>query len=241
MDDQVEEVKTKVDLVGLIGERIQLKKAGKNYKGLCPFHSEKTPSFMVSPDLQIYKCFGCNESGDAFSFLEKYEGMEFPEALKFLAQKVGVKLKPFGGGQKGFKERFYEINQLANKFYSYILLNHTIGKKALDYLLTDRGLKLNTIKTFSIGYSPDRPLAMKGFIIDKHKVQASELEKSGLVYSKGSQLFDRFRGRIVFPLYDHRDNICGFSGRLTPELEGRDLAKYINTPETPIYSKSKIL
>ena len=119
MTDQVDEVKQKTDIVSLIGEFIDLKKAGRNYKALCPFHSEKTSSFMVSPELQIYKCFGCQEAGDAFTFLERYEGMDFYEALKFLAQKAGVKLTSTQAGRRSDKQRLYDINMLASQLYHF--------------------------------------------------------------------------------------------------------------------------
>lgn len=240
MADQVEEIKQKTDLVSLIGEYVELKKAGRNYKALCPFHSEKTPSFYVSSELQIFKCFGCGESGDAFTFLQKYEGMDFPEALKFLAEKVGVKLKPTSFGQKSDKEKFYQINSLAARFYNYILLNHTAGKIALEYLRSVRGLELDTIKAFNLGYSPDVPFALKKFLVDKKKVALSDIERVGLIYQREGKVFDRFRGRVTFPLSDHRGNIVGFSGRILPK-ENSDLAKYINTPETEIYHKGSVL
>lgn len=240
-EDQVEEVKAKTDIVSLIGEFIELKKAGRNYKALCPFHSEKTPSFMVSPELQIFKCFGCGASGDAYSFLQEHEGMDFGEALKFLADKAGIKLRPLRGQRRGEKERLYEINKLAAKFYHYILLNHQAGKAALSYLLKKRGLKPETIKTFQLGYSPDVPLALKKFLIDKKGFNYKELAKVGLAYSRDGEVFDRFRGRIIFPLFDHRGNAIGLAGRIPPSKEKRDLAKYINSPETPVYHKSRVL
>jgi len=143
MADQVDEIKSKVDIVALLTEYIELKKAGRNYKALCPFHSEKTPSFMVSPELQIFKCFGCGESGDAIAFLEKYEGMDFYEALKFLATRVGVTLTPYKGRGESDKEKLYQINSLASRFYTYVLLNHPKGKKALQYIKEKRGLTLS--------------------------------------------------------------------------------------------------
>lgn len=241
MADQIEEVKSKSDIVSVIGERINLIKAGRNYKALCPFHSEKTPSFMVSPELQMFKCFGCSESGDIFAFLEKYEGMDFYEALKYLAERTGVKLKPISSAITGDRERIYEINKLASRFYNYILLNHAVGKPALDYLLKDRGLKVDTIKTFNIGYSPEKPLALKAFLIDKKKISLDELEKSGIIYIKERRGFDRFRGRVIFPLSDQRGNVVGFAGRILPKDDNKDLAKYINTPETLVYHKSRNL
>ena len=136
--DQVEEIKSKVDMVELVQEYVPLKRAGRNFKGLCPFHGEKTPSFMVNPELQIFKCFGCNLGGDAYTFLQKIEGMEFGEALKYLAEKAGVKLEPIQGRDTGEKEKLFNINLYANKFYQYFLHTHPVGKVALNYLLKER-------------------------------------------------------------------------------------------------------
>jgi len=240
-ENQVEEIKQKTDIVALIGEYIQLKKAGRNYKATCPFHGEKTPSFIVSPELQIFKCFGCGEAGDAFAFLEKYEGMEFVEALKFLAERAGVKLTPISGRDTGEKEKLLAINTFAGRFYQYFLLNHKIGKSALDYLIKDRGLKLSTIKEFQLGFSPDNPVVLKKFLIDKKKFHPKDVERSGIGYPKGELFIDRFRGRVIFPLYNHRGNIVGFAGRLMPGPREKEMAKYINTPETPIYHKGGLL
>ncbi len=240
MNDQVDEVKSKVDIVSIIGERIELKKAGRNYKALCPFHSEKSPSFMVSSELQMYKCFGCSEGGDVFTFLEKYEGMEFAEALKYLADRVGVKLVSFRSGEAGEKEKLYEINTWASKFYNYLLLGHRVGKPALTYLTKERGLTLNTIKTFQIGFSPDVSDALVKFLVGKKKFNIRDIERSGIISTRDGRSFDRFRGRIIFPLFDHKGNVVGFAGRILPWVKG-DLAKYINTPETPIYHKGNLL
>lgn len=238
--DQIEEIKAKTDIVPIITEHVELKKAGRNYKGLCPFHSEKTPSFMVSPELQIFKCFGCGESGDVLSFLQKHEGMDFPEALKYLADRAGVKLiqRQFKGS--GEKEKLFEINALAAKFYNYILLSHKVGKPALDYMTKERGIKLETIKTFKIGFSPNVPLALKKYLIDKKKYSYQDLEKAGIVYRRGSGAVDRFKGRIIFPLFDHRGNNIGLAGRILPSIK-TEAGKYINSPETEIYHKSKVL
>lgn len=238
--DQVDEVKQKTDIVSLINEYLPLKKAGRNFKTNCPFHQEKTPSFMVSPELQIYKCFGCGESGDAFSFLEKHEGMDFSEALRFLAERVGVKLKSFKPGEQSEKEKLFDINSYTNRFYQYFLHSHTVGKRALDYLLKERGLKIDTIKKFQIGFSPNVRGVLKKFLVDKKKFHPKDIERAGTIYFKGQDLVDRFRGRIVFPLFDHRGNIIGFSGRILP-WESKELAKYINSPETPVYHKSNVL
>ncbi len=240
MNDQVAEVKSRTDIVTIIGERIELKKAGRNYKANCPFHGEKTPSFMVSPELQIFKCFGCGEAGDAFAFLEKYEGMEFSEALKYLADRAGIKLQKVQFGESGEKERMIEINSQALRFYNYLLLNHSVGKKALDYLINTRGLKRETIEEFNLGFSPDSPAALKNFLVGKKKFLPAEIEKAGVGIVRGSNIYDRFGGRVIFPLYDHRGNPIGFAGRILP-WDKRETGKYINSPETPVYHKSNVL
>lgn len=239
-ENQIEEVKGRTDIVSIIGERIDLKKAGRNYKAICPFHGEKTPSFMVSPELQIFKCFGCDAKGDVFSFLEQYEGMEFAEALKYLADRVGIKLQKFEGGEVSEKEKLIEVNTQALRFYNYLLLNHPVGKKALDYLITDRGLKKETIEEFQLGFSPQNSYALTKFLVDKKKFTPSEIERAGIGVLRGSNLYDRFGGRVIFPLFDHRGNPIGFSGRILP-WDKRETGKYINSPETTLYHKSNVL
>jgi DNA primase len=238
--DDIAEVKKKTDIIGIIGEHVQLKKAGKHYKGLCPFHAERSASFTVSPELQIYKCFGCGESGDVFTFLEKYEGMEFYEALTFLAGRANYTLTKKSTVRSN-KEELFSINELAAKFYHYVLVKHPLGKEALNYLTNERRLTLSTIETFCIGYSPETSSVFQQFFLKKKNIKKDDLIRSGIVYEKGNLIVDRFRGRVVFPLTDHRGNVRGFSGRILPKDNGRDLAKYINTPETPIYSKSELL
>lgn len=240
MNDQVAEVKLKTDIVTIIGERIDLKKAGRNYKAACPFHGEKTASFMVSPELQIFKCFGCSEAGDAFTFLEKFEGMDFPEALKYLADKVGIKLVNTRTGVNTDKEKILEINTLTLRFYNYLLLNSPTGARALEYLIKDRGLSRATIEEFQLGYSPEDQTVINKFLIVKKKFTPKEIELAGLGIPRGGSIYDRFRGRVIFPLFDHRGNPIGFSGRLLPWLN-QDMAKYINSPETPVYHKSNVL
>ena len=241
MSDQIAEVKQKSDIVSILSDFIELKKSGRNFKALCPFHSEKTPSFVISPELQIFKCFGCGESGDVISFLEKQEGMEFYEALKYLADRAGIKLTPQKPGFKDDKEKLFELNFYAKHFYSWVLLNHEVGKGALGYLFRNRGLSLETIRTFQLGYSPESSRHLKNFLIDKKRIIPQDLEKAGLCIIRGKDIIDRFRGRVIFPLFDHRNKTIGFAGRLLPKDEKKDLAKYINTPETVIYHKSAVL
>lgn len=240
MDNQIDEVKGRTDIVAIIGERIELKKAGRNFKATCPFHGEKTPSFMVSPELQIFKCFGCGEAGDVFAFLEKYEGMEFGEALKYLADRAGIKLKRTEFGASSEKEKLIEINTQVVRFYNYLLLKHPVGAKALEYLIKQRGLKKETIEEFKLGFSPESSYALKKFLVDKKKFLPSDIEKAGIGIPRGQNLYDRFNGRVIFPLFDHRGNPIGFAGRVLP-WDKRETGKYINSPETPLYHKSNVL
>lgn len=235
--DQASEVKQKVDIVSIISERIETKKAGRNFKANCPFHGEKTPSFVISPELQIYKCFGCSESGDVFTFLEKFEGMDFPEALKYLADRVGVKLTSFRSADSGIKELMFEINKTAAKFYQYILLEHELGKIALKYLIEERRITRESIETFGLGFSPQSSNLIRNFLVNKKKFKVQDLEKAGLLI-RGQ--YDRFNGRLIFPILDHRGNNVAFSGRLLPGARD-DMAKYINSPETPVYVKGNTL
>lgn len=240
-DSQIEDIKSKVDIVSIIGEHVQLTKSGSNFKGLCPFHQEKTPSFMVSPELQIYKCFGCGEGGDVFTFLEKYEGMEFSEALKFLAEKTGVKLESFTNIQTSEKDILYEINSLAAKFYNFLLTSHPIGKLAINYLKEERKINLDSIKTFNIGFAPAGKNVLSDFLIKKKKYKVKDLERGGLVYiSRSGRIFDRFEGRVIFPISDHRGNVIALAGRQLPPGNPKS-GKYINSPETEIYHKSSSL
>ncbi len=241
MTDQIEEVKQKTDIVSIIGQHVVLRKAGTNFKGLCPFHSEKTPSFMVSPELQIYKCFGCLEGGDVFTFLEKYEGMDFGEALKYLADKAGIKLQRVSFQDKSGKEILYEINALAAKFYHYLLVTHPVGKNALSYLIEKRKITKKAIVTFNIGFAPDKPNLLFNFLTRKKKYKVSDCLKAGLIVNVRGQYLDRFRGRVIFPILDYRGNTLALAGRILPEYEKKDLAKYINSPETPVYHKGSTL
>ncbi len=237
--DQIEEVRSKTDIVELINEFVPLKKSGRSFRALCPFHSEAKPSFFVSPELQIYKCFGCGAGGSVFNFLMEMEGMTFGEALRFLAKKAGVKLKPYKPGPKEReRELLFEINHLASEFYHYLLTKHRVGKRALQYTKTKRRISDKPVQLFRLGYAPDMWDGLIKFLVGKKEYKIEDLEKAGLVI-KGRNYYDRFRARLVFPLHDHRGNVRGFAGRVIEEKE--DVPKYINTPETPIYHKSDLL
>jgi len=249
----IDEIKSRLNIVDIIGSRLPLKKAGRNFKALCPFHHEKTPSFIVSAERQIYHCFGCSAGGGIFDFVMAFDHLDFPEALEDLAQLAGVKLerRSYAAPQDQLKQKLYEVNHLASEFYHYLLTKHRLGEKARDYL-KHRGVSDKSIATFVLGYSPN---SWDGLLKFLHKKGYEEelMEKAGLVVASTHQritasrnYYDRFRGRVMFTLKDHRGNVVGFAGRvLDPEIKdlpaGRQEAKYINTSETPVYVKSKVL
>jgi DNA primase len=246
--DDVMRIKEKIDIVALIGERVNLKKAGRNFKGLCPFHGEKSPSFFVSPEMQMYKCFGCQEAGDVIAFLERYEGWSFREVLEALAKRAGVSLTPFRKtGDEDKRERLMEMLHLAAEYYHYLLTKHTIGAKAREYL-KQRGIHSQSIEDFKLGYALESWDGLQRYLVGKKGYQVEEMEEGGLVirhqkpdtsYQKQPHYYDRFRGRIMFPLKDFAGHLVGFSGRVL-EAEA-DEAKYINSPETRLYHKSECL
>lgn len=240
MNDQVEAVKSKVDIVEVIGQRVVLKKAGRHFKGLCPFHSEKSPSFIVSSERQSYKCFGCQEGGDVFSFLQKYDGMSFFEALETLAKKVGITLDSYRPtSQDAYRRKLLEIASLASEYYHFLLTKHESGSEARNYLKS-RGISNESIGQFHLGYAPNSWRSVSDYLVNKKKYAPEDLEAVGLIIRKDSNNFyDRFRGRVIFPLKDHKGIVVGFSGR-TLSKEPTE-AKYINSPETQLYSKSKML
>lgn len=234
--DQASQVREKIDIVGLITEYIPLKKMGRNFTTTCPFHNENSPSFVVSPERQIWHCFGCAKGGDVFSFLMEYENLEFIEALRMLAKKAGVELKMIGNPANASKrENIFSINKLAADYYHFVLTKHKAGERALEYLIENRGLNEKLINTFKIGFSPSGGEDLSKFLINKKNFKDMDLIEAGLSFKKGNRIVDFFRGRIMFPLIDHRDNIIAFSGR---NILDSDLGpKYINTKETLVYHK----
>ncbi|MFC2145123.1 DNA primase [Actinomycetota bacterium] len=245
-EGEVEELKSHADIYSVVSGYVKLKKSGKSYSGLCPFHKEKTPSFSVDQTKQLYHCFGCGEGGDIISFVEKIENMDFIESVEFLANKVGYKLKynQTGGSRESGKvrNRLYEINELAKKYYQFILFKSKAGRMPLDYL-KKRGFTDETIQEFEVGYSMDLWDNFTNFIL-KRKFKPKEVIESGLAIEstrKKGAIYDRFRGRIMFPIEDIIGKPIGFGGRIITEKSNtaKQSAKYINTPETKIYSKSK--
>jgi DNA primase len=241
MENPVEEIKKRIDIIDFIGSFITLKKAGRNYKANCPFHQEKTPSFVISPERQIWHCFGaCQDGGDVIKFLMKWENVTFFEALRELANKTGVSLKKVSLEDRIWKkkERLITLNQLSSEFYQYILNKTRFGKKGLEYL-DSRGIRPQVAKKFQIGYAPNSWNSLLQFL-KKKKYGEEEINDTGLLV-KGERggFYDRFRGRLVFPIKDPRGNVVGFSGR---NLEDKNTtAKYINTPETLLYHKRETL
>lgn len=237
----IDEIKHRQDIVEIIGGYVQLKKRGRNYIGLCPFHSEKTPSFTVSQDKQIFYCFGCGVGGDVLSFLMKINGYSFAEAVTTLAVRAGISLAenvetPVDRRQREFKERLYQLGAIAASFYYRIITSHPVGAGARTYL-TGRGIKEETIRAFNLGFAPDKPDALSNYLCKKG-FQPEEIEKAGLaVLRKPRGLVDRFRNRVMFPIRDSRGRVVGFGGRIMGEGE----PKYLNTPETVLFSKGKNL
>ena len=237
--DQAAQVREKTDIVSLISEYLPLKKAGRNFTTTCPFHNENTPSFVISPERQIWHCFGCGKGGDAYTFLMEYENLEFFEALQVLAKKAGITLENTGSSfSSSKKQTIYTLNKLAVEYYSYVLTKHAVGKKALVYLKEKRELNEKLINTYQIGFSPGSGEALSKYLINKKKYKAGDLVEAGLSIQKGERTIDFFRGRIMFPLIDHRGNIAGFSGRSI--LDDDSGPKYINTKDTLVYHKGSM-
>lgn len=245
MTDNVQQIKEKLNIVEVISGYLRLTKAGVNYKALCPFHNEKTSSFMVSPSRQSWHCFGCSEGGDIFTFTEKIEGVEFLEALKILAEKAGVTLERGNSKLRSEKDRLLEMCELAAEFFTASLNNAII-----DYL-HKRGLKDNTIEEWRLGYAPDSWESLASFLSKKGYKEA-EMERAGLAIKAASdkghetRYYDRFRNRLMFPIFDSNGRVVAFSGRVMSDIlpsktEKTDAGKYINSPETILYSKSRIL
>jgi len=237
-----EEVKNKLDIVEVIREYITLKPSGRNFQALCPFHNEKTPSFVISPDKQIWHCFGCNKGGDIFGFVMEKEGLTFGEALRLLAQKAGVTLPQYSPELLTRRNRLLDCLASAVSFYHRVLLEAPAAERARQYL-SGRGLTEETIEDWQLGFSPDSwddliiYLKGKGFV-DR------EIAEAGLAVAKtgANRYFNRFRNRVMFPLTDVNADTVGFTARVLPGQEGKDgLGKYINSPQGPVYDKGKIL
>lgn len=241
-EDKIAEVKAATDIVDIVSESVLLKKSGRNFVGLCPFHSEKTPSFTVSSEKQIFYCFGCGAGGNAITYLMKHDGYAFPEAVRFLARRYAIELpkRRMTAEEKRLlseKERLLGINKEAMEFFSWQLRHPRFGTKGLAYL-EHRGFSNSTIDSFRLGYAPegwDRLLNH----FQKKGVPPPLVEKSGLILARKdrSGFYDRFRNRIIFPILNANHDVIAFGGRVLDDA----LPKYLNSPETPVYSKSRSL
>ena len=241
-EEFVEKIKNIVDIVEIVSDYIPLQKAGKNFKGLCPFHLEKTPSFNVNQDKQFYYCFGCGAGGDIFNFLMEIENITFKEAVEILANRAGLRVpsynNPYQQQEIRERERIFYLHKLTARFYHYILCKTEAGKKALHYL-NQRGFTASDLKKFYLGYAPARWDSLLKFLLKKG-FTLEEIEKAGLVSrGKSGNYYDRFRDRVIFPIFNIRGEAIAFGGQI---LEEKDSApKYLNSPETMIFKKSENL
>lgn len=239
---QIEEIKERLDIVSVVQEYVpSLKKSGRNYFGLCPFHQEKSPSFSVNSELGMFKCFGCGEGGDAIKFLEMIEGLDFPHALENAAKRVGITLvkntNPKLVKERAKKQKILEANTLTAQYFNFLLTKHKNGEIAREYA-KKRKLTNHSIETYKLGYAPVGFENLKSFLLKKG-FELKDLVEWGLLVEKNNRIYDKFRNRLMFPIMDHQGEIVGFSGRAIDKNEKGP--KYLNSPETPVYNKSKLL
>ncbi len=237
--DLIDKIKQQTDIVAIVGEHVDLKKKGRSYWGCCPFHNEKTPSFHVEPTRQMYKCFGCGAAGDVIRFVMETKGLSFMETVEDLGLRVGITVERDEKYQRGgysMKKSCYQAGGLAMEYYKHVLFTPH-GEQALNYL-KQRGMSEDTIRRFNIGYAPDSWDALIK-VFNKRGMPIEAAEKCGLVVRRnnGSGYYDRFRGRVMFPIIDLSGEVIGFGGRIIGEGE----PKYLNTSETPVFEKRRVL
>ncbi|MBS1590548.1 MAG: DNA primase, partial [Bacteroidetes bacterium] len=240
----IEQIKSRIDIIDVIGEYVKLKKRGVNYLGNCPFHNEKTPSFTVSPSKEIYKCFGCGKSGNTITFLMEHDKLSYVEALKWLAARYNIEIEetetsPEQKQAALASESLYAINNFAQKFFEEKLFTTEEGKNiALTYLY-ERGFRENIVKKFQLGYNPSAKNELSNALLN-NQFNKEILSKTGLVVVRNeNELVDNYRNRIIFPIHNNSGKIIGFGARVIGKAD--KAPKYINTPENELYSKSKVL
>ena len=233
--DKIEEIKSRSDIVKVISDYIKVQQSGANYKGLCPFHGEKTPSFYINTSKQIYKCFGCGEGGDVINFIMKIENLEFMDAVKLLAKDCGVEINTNMDAQSKIRmekiKKFQDLNTEAARYY----FSNLIKQKNYGYeYLRKRGLDDKIIKKFGLGYAPKAWTNLMDYLIDKGYDKETLVECGLVTYKKdGNKYYDRFINRVIFPIFDYRGNVIGFGGRVLDD----SLPKYLNSPDTLAFNK----
>ncbi len=240
-EEKIEQIRKSIDIVDIISEYVQLKKQGRNLIGLCPFHGENTPSFSVSPEKQLYHCFGCKAGGNVFSFIKDIESYTFVEAVKVLADKAKISIPELDESKKSdvpnTRDKFVAGHELATKLYHHLLKNTNQGQSAASYL-EKRGFTKEMVETFQIGFAPDAWDTLANFFQSRH-ISPSEMEQAGLLNRReyDGKYFDRFRNRVMFPIWDKDGKVIGFGGRVL----GNEQPKYLNSPDSPLFNKSYIL
>ena len=235
--NKLEEIRARADLIEVLSAHVRLRRAGRNWLGLCPFHEEKTPSFSVNPERGFYHCFGCGAGGSVFDFVMKVEGLSFPEAVECLARRYGITLPPpqyvAGGAPAGEREQLIQANQVAADFYRHVLWKTPEGAAARDYLKA-RAIENGTAEAFMLGYAPSRPANLAA-ALGKRSLTAAGLRLGLIKKDERGNQYDMFRARLMFPIRDAQGRVLAFGARV---LDGR-LPKYINSPESPLYTKSR--
>ncbi|MGN6353753.1 MAG: DNA primase, partial [Parafilimonas sp.] len=239
----IEQITNRIDIIDVVGEFVKLKKRGANYLGLCPFHNEKTPSFTVSPSKEIYKCFGCGKSGNTITFLMEHEKYSYAEALKWLAQRYNIEIQETEVSDETrtiqqAAESLHALNNFAQKFFTEQLLHTEEGQSHAFTYLEERGYDVKIVEQFQLGYNPQARNAFATAAL-QNQFNKEVLLKSGLLVERNEELFDNYRGRIIFPIHNNTGKIIGFGARVIGKADRAP--KYINTPENEIYVKSKIL
>jgi len=233
-----QQIKNSVNLVDVINDYVHLTKKGANWSACCPFHQEDSPSFFVNEQKQFYHCFGCGASGDVFNFLQNRERVEFVEAAKILAQRANIPWPELEKSDNQWRDRLLEINKLAADFYHYVLFNLPAGKIGLEYVQTKRKMPTDLLKEFKVGFAPDQKDLLFNFL-KKKNYTAEEMLNAGVIAGERPRYYDRFRGRIVFPIWNHLGQVVGFTGRILDDQ--KNFAKYLNTAQTALFNKSNLI